>query len=46
MPSPGAASRPLARLGVVASVQPAFDALWGGPDGMYAERLGDRVARA
>ena len=30
----------LARLGVVASVQPAFDALWGGPDGMYAERLG------
>ena len=30
----------LARLGVVASVQPAFDALWGGPDGMYAQRLG------
>ena len=29
-----------ARLGVVASVQPAFDRLWGGPDGMYAERLG------
>lgn len=34
----------LARLGVVASVQPAFDALWGGDAGMYAERLG--VARA
>lgn len=30
----------LARLGVVASVQPAFDRLWGGPDGMYAQRLG------
>lgn len=30
----------LARLGVVASVQPLFDAAWGGPDGMYAERLG------
>jgi predicted amidohydrolase YtcJ len=30
----------LARLGVAASVQPAFDALWGGADGMYAERLG------
>jgi predicted amidohydrolase YtcJ len=28
------------RLGLVASVQPAFDALWGGPAGMYAERLG------
>lgn len=33
-------------LGVVASVQPAFDALWGGPDGMYARRLGrERAAR-
>lgn len=30
----------LAGLGVVASVQPAFDAAWGGPTGMYAERLG------
>jgi predicted amidohydrolase YtcJ len=30
----------LARLGVVASVQPRFDATWGGRDGMYAERLG------
>ncbi|RBY87638.1 amidohydrolase [Blastococcus sp. TF02A-30] len=26
--------------GVVASVQPAFDAAWGGDAGMYAERLG------
>jgi predicted amidohydrolase YtcJ len=30
----------LADLGVTASVQPAFDAAWGGPDGMYAARLG------
>jgi predicted amidohydrolase YtcJ len=30
----------LVELGVVASVQPAFDALWGGPEGMYTERLG------
>src|SRR4029450_7978974 len=27
-------------LGMVASVQPAFDAAWGGNAGMYAERLG------
>ncbi|MFX0577215.1 amidohydrolase [Nocardia nepalensis] len=26
--------------GVIASVQPGFDATWGGPDGMYATRLG------
>ncbi len=30
----------IAGLGVSASVQPAFDATWGGPDGMYARRLG------
>jgi predicted amidohydrolase YtcJ len=30
----------LRRWGMVASVQPAFDAAWGGPDRMYAERLG------
>lgn len=30
--------------GVIGSVQPNFDAYWGGPDGMYAQRLG--VARA
>ncbi len=35
----------LARFRVVASVQPQFDAAWGGPDGMYARRLGpDRAA--
>lgn len=30
----------LGRLGVCASVQPAFDAFWGGGEGMYAARLG------
>ncbi len=30
----------LGRLGVTASVQPAFDELWGGPDSLYAQRLG------
>ena len=35
----------LGRLGVTASQQPVFDALWGGADGMYAQRLGvDRAA--
>ncbi|MFE6689856.1 amidohydrolase [Streptomyces sp. NPDC057743] len=34
-----------ADLALTASVQPAFDAAWGGPDGMYATRLGaDRAA--
>ncbi len=32
----------LARLGVHASVQPAFDAAWGGPTQMYADRVGER----
>ena len=32
--------------GVMASMQPNFDALWGGHDGMYARRLGiDRARR-
>ncbi len=34
----------LVSFGVVASVQPAFDRLWGGEDQMYARRLG--VARS
>lgn len=34
----------LARLGVHASVQPVFDAWWGGPAGLYADRLGERAA--
>jgi predicted amidohydrolase YtcJ len=35
----------LADLQVVASVQPAFDRLWGGDSGMYVERLGADRAR-
>jgi predicted amidohydrolase YtcJ len=34
----------LARLGVTASVQPAFDAAWGGADGLYDQRVGARAA--
>jgi predicted amidohydrolase YtcJ len=34
-----------AELALTASVQPAFDALWGGEDGMYAQRLGVERAR-
>jgi predicted amidohydrolase YtcJ len=36
----------LVELGVTASVQPAFHALWGGLDGMYAVRLGPERAGA
>ncbi len=32
--------RTLGQLGVTASVQPVFDELWGGPDSLYAQRLG------
>ncbi|MBB5129860.1 amidohydrolase [Streptomyces griseoloalbus] len=35
-----------AELGLTASVQPAFDALWGGAEGMYARRLGPERARS
>ena len=36
----------LARLGVTGSVQPAFDAAWGGPGELYQQRLGvDRARR-
>jgi predicted amidohydrolase YtcJ len=36
----------LGEWGVIASMQPGFDARWGGPDGMYARRLGPgRAAR-
>lgn len=34
-----------AELGLTASVQPAFDAAWGGENGMYARRLGAERAR-
>ncbi len=36
----------LARLGITASVQPGFDAAWGGPSGMYATRLGEQRSTA
>lgn len=35
----------LGALGVVASMQPAFDAAWGGSAGLYATRLGARLAQ-
>ena len=45
MVAPEQAAR-LGAWGVIASMQPNFDALWGGDDGMYARRLGrDRAAR-
>lgn len=34
----------LARCGVIASMQPAFDARWGGPGGLYEQRLGQARA--
>jgi predicted amidohydrolase YtcJ len=36
----------MTRYGLTASVQPVFDARWGGPDGMYAQRLGRERALA
>jgi predicted amidohydrolase YtcJ len=44
MAGPSAVDR-MADWGMVASVQPGFDAAWGGSEGMYAERLGDERAR-
>lgn len=45
MVSPAQAAQ-LGSWGVIASMQPNFDALWGGGDGMYAQRLGpDRAGR-
>jgi predicted amidohydrolase YtcJ len=38
--------RLLAEYGVTASVQPMFDGLWGGPDSLYAQRLGVERAAA
>jgi predicted amidohydrolase YtcJ len=34
------------RLGLRASVQPAFDAFWGGENGLYSDRIGWERARA
>lgn len=39
-------ARKLGAWGVFASMQPNFDALWGGETGMYAQRLGADRARA
>jgi predicted amidohydrolase YtcJ len=36
----------LAASGLVASMQPVFDALWGGVEGLYADRLGPERALA
>jgi predicted amidohydrolase YtcJ len=36
----------MVEFGVIASVQPIFDTLWGGPDRMYAQRLGVERALA
>ncbi|MBL7257756.1 amidohydrolase family protein [Actinoplanes sp. LDG1-01] len=36
----------MVEFGVIGSVQPVFDALWGGPDRMYAQRLGVERAMA
>ncbi|QHC24247.1 amidohydrolase [Streptomyces sp. GS7] len=41
----GATIAAFADLALTASVQPAFDAAWGGVDGMYATRLGADRAR-
>jgi hypothetical protein len=45
MADPDAVGR-MRNWGMVASVQPAFDAAWGGEAGMYAERLGVERALA
>jgi predicted amidohydrolase YtcJ len=37
-----AAIATLARFAVTVSAQPAFDAAWGGPGGLYEKRLGER----
>jgi hypothetical protein len=42
----GAAIARMRDWAMVASVQPAFDAAWGGATGMYAERLGEERAAA
>jgi len=36
----------MAELGLAAGVQPGFDAVWGGPGGLYERRLGSRRAKS
>ena len=43
LPSPAHVAA-MSRLGIAASVQPAFELFWGGPGGMYEARLGSRRA--
>ncbi|MEV7647726.1 amidohydrolase family protein [Arthrobacter sp. NPDC089319] len=43
---PDGALERLLQHGVTASMQPLFDAYWGGPKGMYASRLGEKAALA
>jgi predicted amidohydrolase YtcJ len=43
LPSPAHIAA-MSRLGLAASVQPAFEHYWGGPGGMYEARLGSRRA--
>jgi hypothetical protein len=43
LPSPAHIAA-MSRLGLSASVQPAFELYWGGPGGMYETRLGSRRA--
>ena len=45
LPSPQVLAT-MGELGIWASVQPVFDALWGGAEGMYAARLGPERALA
>lgn len=45
LPSPEVLTT-MAELGIWASVQPSFDAAWGGTEGMYAARLGQHRALA
>lgn len=45
LPRAGHAQR-MAALGIVASMQPAFDAEWGGANGLYAQRFGRAAALA
>jgi predicted amidohydrolase YtcJ len=44
LPSPAHIAT-MARLGIAAGVQPAFELFWGGPGGMYEKRLGPARAR-
>ena len=44
IPTPDQMQRAL-DLGITPAMQPAFEHFWGGLEGLYASRLGDRIAR-